>query len=205
MKTIAPVQTHSGLKIILTNPFGYKNGELGDWYKDRFGSNFHNGVDFILSGRKHQSYGTPLVSVIDGVVPYVIKNKRFGHRGNGVFIQSHDRKTQTLHWHLSKILVKSGDIVKKGQVIGLMGNTGNVRPEPTFKNPYNGTHLHFMWQHNNNGEWVNVDPMEHIDLGNFIEGEDTGTDEDTPPLQWVLDKAETQLRVLLNKIKRYGR
>ena len=41
--------------------------------------------------------------------------------------------------HLKNYVVK----ITKGQVIGYMGNTGNVEPITTNSNSKNGTHLHF--------------------------------------------------------------
>ncbi len=38
---------------------------------------------------------------------------------------------------------KKGDAVMTGDVIGLVGNTGNVLPKPTSENDKSGTHLHF--------------------------------------------------------------
>ena len=52
--------------------------------------------------------------------------------------------------HLNQINVKVGDTVSVGQVIGTMGNTGNVIPVPNESNPFGGTHLHFVLMKNNN-------------------------------------------------------
>jgi len=46
--------------------------------------------------------------------------------------------------HLKNVSVKVGDKIKKGQVIGYMGNTGNVIPIPENEYSINGTHLHFV-------------------------------------------------------------
>ena len=46
--------------------------------------------------------------------------------------------------HLKNVSVKVGDKIKKGQVIGYMGNTGNVIPIPDNEYSTNGTHLHFV-------------------------------------------------------------
>ena len=45
--------------------------------------------------------------------------------------------------HLASILVKEGQVVSRGQKIGIMGNTGEVYPVPSSYSPYSGTHLHF--------------------------------------------------------------
>ena len=46
--------------------------------------------------------------------------------------------------HLKNVSVKVGDKIKKGQVIGYMGNTGNVIPIPDNEYSTNGIHLHFI-------------------------------------------------------------
>ena len=88
----------------------------------------HNGTDF---GAKT---GTPVRSVADGVVTKVVRS----NRGHGNFIKiKHDPPYQTSYSHLSKILVKKGQKVKQGKVIGKVGSTG-------FST---GPHLHYqMWK-----------------------------------------------------------
>ena len=57
----------------------------------------------------------------------------------------HNDGTQTVYAHMApgSRKVKTGDNVKQGQVLGIVGNTGNVTPRPSSTNPYAGTHLHF--------------------------------------------------------------
>lgn len=64
--------------------------------------------------------------------------------GEYVVINHHDG-TMTLYGHMKpgSRTVKVGDTVKQGQVIGVVGNTGNCLPRPTASNPSAGTHLHF--------------------------------------------------------------
>ena len=64
-------------------------------------------------------------------------------KGNGIYLLSEDSSFSTNYWHLSQFEINVGDKISQGTPIGLMGNSGNVRPKPTPKNPYNGTHLHF--------------------------------------------------------------
>ena len=87
----------------------------------------HNGTDF---GAKT---GTPVRSVADGVVTYAGKN---GGHGNFVKIK-HVSPYETSYSHLSKISVKKGQRVKKGQVVGKVGTTGAST----------GPHLHYqVWK-----------------------------------------------------------
>jgi murein DD-endopeptidase MepM/ murein hydrolase activator NlpD len=52
--------------------------------------------------------------------------------GNHVIL-AHDNHTLTLYGHLQVLMVKPGDTVLQGQIIGLMGSSGNST----------GPHLHF--------------------------------------------------------------
>ncbi|MEA9392976.1 murein DD-endopeptidase MepM [Acerihabitans sp. TG2] len=86
----------------------------------------HRGVDFAMP------VGTPVLAVGDGEV-MVSKN---GHgAGNYVAIR-HGRQYMTRYMHLSKLLVKPGQKVKRGDRIALSGNTGRST----------GPHLHYeIW------------------------------------------------------------
>ena len=87
----------------------------------------HNGTDF---GAKT---GTPIRAVSDGVVTYAGRNG-----GHGNFIKlKHMSPYETSYSHLSKISVKKGQRVKKGQIIGKVGSTGAST----------GPHLHYqVWK-----------------------------------------------------------
>ncbi len=89
----------------------------------------HRGVDFALP------IGTPVLAVGDGEV-MVAKNG--GAAGNYVALR-HGRQYMTRYMHLSRVLVKPGQKVKRGDRIALSGNTGRST----------GPHLHFeVWINN---------------------------------------------------------
>lgn len=46
--------------------------------------------------------------------------------------------------HLDRVNVSVGDKIDKGDIIGTMGNTGNVIPAPINVNSKLATHLHFV-------------------------------------------------------------
>lgn len=117
---------HSPVPYTATDSFGTRrtfNGEL---------ASIHRGTDF------HAPSGTPVLAANDGEV--VIAQPMF-YEGNLVVID-HGQQFSTLYMHLSKIEVKAGEHVTKGQRLGLSGATGRVT----------GPHLHLAarWQ----GEYV---------------------------------------------------
>lgn len=83
----------------------------------------HAGVDFAAPT------GTPIYAAAGGVVASAETNPVYGNKveidhGNGL---------STLYAHASKLVVKTGDIVKRGQKIAEVGSTGRST----------GPHLHF--------------------------------------------------------------
>ena len=75
---------------------------------------------------------TPIPASNDGKV---VLAELLGIYGNCVVID-HGYTLQSIYGHLSSIQVKPGDMVKKGQTIGLSGSTGLA----------GGDHLHFSMQ-----------------------------------------------------------
>lgn len=84
---------------------------------------FHEGMDFSAS------IGTPVYATGDGIVTAVGWNSGYG---NAIDI-NHGYDYLTRFAHLSKIYVKKGQEVKRGDLIGLVGNTGKST----------GPHLHY--------------------------------------------------------------
>lgn len=76
---------------------------------------FHYGIDFT------GPVGTDIYVTGDGVVKEV-KSSRIGY-GKEIIID-HGFGYETLYAHLSKFKVKKGDVVKRGDVIAFIGNTG---------------------------------------------------------------------------------
>lgn len=83
----------------------------------------HNGTDWAAPT------GTPIVSTGDGVV---VMTRKHPYAGNYVVIQ-HGSRYKTRYLHLSKILVRKGQKVSRGERIGLSGATGRVT----------GPHIHY--------------------------------------------------------------
>jgi len=83
----------------------------------------HAGMDF------RASYGTPIVAVTDGRVSSA---GRAGGCGKAVKL-SHGGGLATRYCHMSRVAVRSGQSVRRGQVIGYVGSTGLST----------GPHLHY--------------------------------------------------------------
>ncbi len=110
----------------------YYNGEFANDY-------FHRGVDYA------GDYGSPVRAAAAGQVALIgHANQGFRVHGNTIGLD-HGQGVETIYIHLSRIDVQAGEMVKAGQVIGALGDTGAAT----------GPHLHW-------GLYVNgqcVDPV----------------------------------------------
>ncbi len=99
-------------------------GTISATYKPDVG---HYGIDIVAPKN------SPVKSIMDGVVisaDWSVKS------GNTLIIQ-HDKSIVSSYKHLSVMFVKAGDIVKTGEVIAIIGNSGELT---------SGPHLHFeLW------------------------------------------------------------
>lgn len=120
-------------QIVVTDVYGYsrKTGEY---------SIAHKGVDF------RAKEGTPVMAMNRGVVRVAKTYRNYGK----VVVIDHGLGLMTFYLHLSKIKVNEGELVKRGQIIGLSGQTGYVL----------SPHLHLSVRINNNS----IDPVKFIDL-----------------------------------------
>jgi peptidoglycan LD-endopeptidase LytH len=108
-------------------PVGNNKARIGSfWGADRDGGKRrHEGVDIFAPKL------TPVLAAEDGVVTGV-KNEGIG--GKTVWLRVGNNIT-LYYAHLDKQLVTPGQFVKKGETLGLVGNTGNAKHTPP--------HLHF--------------------------------------------------------------
>ncbi|KHG65567.1 peptidase M23 [Thermus sp. 2.9] len=108
-----PLRSYGGI----TSFFGTRKNPFGP------GLEFHDGLDFSAP------YGAPVYATGGGVVARV---GWMGPYGLAVLLD-HAEGYQTLYGHLSRVLVRPGERVEKGQVLGLVGSTGRST----------GPHLHY--------------------------------------------------------------
>ena len=125
----------------LAFPVAGKNSSIKDrWGASRGGGiRKHKGIDI------HARKGTPVVAIADGII---INRDLTPTGGKTLWLRSAAQPVTAYYAHLDKQLVKEGDFVRKGQVIGTVGNTGNAITTPS--------HLHFGIAKGNT--WVNPLP-----------------------------------------------
>lgn len=116
----------------ITSPFGDRvHPVTGLW-------SFHSGIDVSAPT------GTEILAAYDGEIAW---SNYSGTAGNWIGID-HGNGLYTIYMHMSKRIANTGDIVKKGDVIGLVGSTGRST----------GPHLHFSVRLN--GSYAN--PLNYV-------------------------------------------
>ena len=116
---------------------------IGSYWGDTrdAGTRKHEGID-IFADR-----GTAVVAVTDG---YVLEVSEDGIGGKTVTIQSDNYTWRSYYAHLNEQKVSKGQIIKKGQLIGTVGNTGNAKTTPP--------HLHFGMYESHGA----IDPLPYV-------------------------------------------
>ena len=109
-----PVEYHG-----ITSKFGYRIHPTLNTKE------FHRGTDLKAQ------MNTPIYATADGVVEWAAFHKSSGY-GNLIILE-HVYGFKSYFGHLNKIVIKSGQFVQKGQLIGYTGNSGMS----------NGPHLHY--------------------------------------------------------------
>ena len=137
---IAPLAAHAaeapGQRVCPTEDFWVGAG----WGADR-GKRQHLGID--LGGKR----GTPIYAIEDGV----IDRTKLQSNGALQIVMKGRSGSKFYYGHMDTVLIKNGQRVKSGHVIGLMGDTGSP----------GSVHLHFeYWR--SGGESAAVDPEELI-------------------------------------------
>lgn len=112
--------------IVITSPFGHRVHPIHGTYR------FHSGLDLLADPAQ------PIRAAYDGLVTFSGWNGAYGKQ---IELQ-HDPRFATRYSHLQTVLVPEGKRVKRGEVIGLAGSTGQST----------GVHLHFELTRNGEPE-----------------------------------------------------
>ena len=133
---------HDRLNVCLPLDFLKVNSRYG-YRTDPFYrcTRFHDGID--LACRYEKVYS---------MLPAVVKAVRFGNKGYGNHVVLEHGGIECLYGHLSTILVREGDVIPAGAVVGISGNTGKST----------GFHLHLQIH----VDGKSVDPKPFVDALN---------------------------------------
>jgi murein DD-endopeptidase MepM/ murein hydrolase activator NlpD len=137
--------------VVVTSPFGHRVHPISGSYR------FHSGLDLLADPAQ------PVRAADDGMVVFSAWN---GAHGKQIELQ-HDPRIATRYSHLQTLLVSEGKRVKRGDVIGLAGSTGQST----------GVHLHFELMRNGQPE----DPEEAMARNGTSPGFPQSSS-DTPPM-----------------------
>jgi len=116
----------------VSSPFGYR---IDPFTGKR---TFHRGIDIATN------FGNPVAATADGSVIEAAYDKFFGR----TVIISHGEGVVTQYCHLDKYIVKAGQRIKRGDLLGYIGKTGKAL----------GPHLHYEVRINN----TSVNPYNYI-------------------------------------------
>lgn len=118
----------------VTSGFGYRDSPINGKRE------FHLALDIGAP------IGTEILAFADGVVEYIGESDEFGQ-----YLKiTHANNVSSFYAHCSKLLVQKGDKVSCGQLVALVGATGNVT----------GPHLHLTIEKDN----IRLDPAYYVDL-----------------------------------------
>jgi hypothetical protein len=118
----------SKLSQFLAFPVSGMSSKIGSFWGDvrDGGKRKHEGIDIFAK------LGTPVVAIADGKI---VSKGNGGLGGKTLWLRASNYGWTAYYAHLNEQKVKLGQFVKKGQVIGTVGKTGNAR--------YTPPHLHF--------------------------------------------------------------
>ena len=128
----------------MSSGYGYRRDPIYGTAK------FHEGLDFAAAT------GTPVFAPADAVVEVADRKDSYGN----CIDLNHGYNYTTRYAHLSQILVKPGQKVKRGEMIGKVGSTGkstgsHLHYEVRFKGePQNPVNYYFM----------DLTPQQYIDM-----------------------------------------
>jgi len=138
-----------------TKPFSFpldRHIGVTQWYGCTKYQCPHKGIDF---GARLNS----VVSIGDGIVVNVGYDKYGGecNQGGNFVIIKHSNGMYSTYFHLKSYSVKIGDMVKKGQALGISGNSGKWNCQNL------GYHLHFETR-KGSGSSTHTNPVDYVEV-----------------------------------------
>jgi murein DD-endopeptidase MepM/ murein hydrolase activator NlpD len=208
------------------NPATQKGGLVTQFFGEnpalyaRFGMLGHNGIDFV------QPHGSPMYAIEDAYVVDVKDDPNGFGKHVRLIARKGDEKGELNEWtygHCDKTHVKVMQLVKAGEHIADMGNTGFVVSSSNANgfwkvNPFAGTHLHLGlrkvkrdskgWSYNGtafkisvlnyqNGYKGCIDPLPI--LKTLVEPSTALEDPNIPLMKTIIGLLQTKLNLLLKR------
>jgi murein DD-endopeptidase MepM/ murein hydrolase activator NlpD len=127
------------------NDFSIRSDSMGDglFGTRRSGGRMHQGLDLLAK------VGEPVLAVRAGLVVQAKNSKGMGN----YIVLRHSSSLTTIYGHLFKFFVRKNQLVRQGDIIGLVGKTGNAN----YSNML--AHLHFEIRKYN----IPQDPLQYLD------------------------------------------
>lgn len=142
--SIWPLEYDSALRI--TSGFGWRISPFTD------GEHWHTGIDVA------SVYNAGIMATADGVVVDCWPAPDGYYRGHpvlgGTVVIKHSDGFRTVYGHMNKVFVHEGQVVERGQMIGIVGDTGKAR----------GRHLHYEVKKDGN----HVDPIDYLSSNRIL-------------------------------------
>lgn len=162
ISSIPPDTSFTSTSIPKRNPFGgfgMSYTTVTAYFMDpnyylQFGKN-HLGIDLIPSDSYlqnstsyQQTHQVAAFSIIDGTVNHYIDQ----YGGETVEVTNSDSSLKVIYIHFSSVLVSTGDIIKAGTPVGIMGASGEAT----------GPHVHYQIDTKDGNNWDPVNPLNYI-------------------------------------------
>ena len=124
----------------VTSPFGWRIHPITKK------KSFHNGCDYGTNVKKWPQY-----AIEEGYVNEVVISKSKTGYGTYIWVRYPRINRSLLHAHLDKVVVKKGDKVKEGTLLGYTGKTGSAT----------GIHLHLGMTEIGKNTWLDPDAYDY--------------------------------------------
>ncbi len=98
------------------SPVNPKNMYVTSTFGSKSRGHIHKGIDMVTAK------GTPVRVAANGKVTFAGRDGNYGN----VMIVDHENGMSTYYAHLDKEFAKEGQVVKRGEIIGAVGSTGNA-------------------------------------------------------------------------------
>lgn len=149
-----PVDPTPEKPVVITMEYDWpvkSESEVKSGFPSYSDGSYHGGIDIFLTNGK--SAGEPFYAAADGTINTAYNDSQYNDGYGNYVIVDHANGTYTIYAHAKDVTVKNGDKVKKGDLLGHIGKTGNATAE----------HLHFEFViTKSDGTLERVNPLDYV-------------------------------------------